>query len=223
MKCTLSGERIKMTEKDILYDYHNYSCNIASREIFLHNHYGSNDEENPGVEYKMSNTFIKNLRALDAKSSDQVTIHMHSVGGEWSDGMAIFDAITMSRCYVTIVAYGQVESMSSIIFQAADTRYITPNTYFMSHFGSTAAIGEYLSVQNLVKYEKQICDIMLSVYAKRCVEGNFFVEKYGKGASTKVKNYLSTKLKSGDWYITANEAVNYGFADKVVDSWQSLN
>jgi ATP-dependent protease ClpP protease subunit len=113
--------------------------------------------------------------------------------------------------------------MSSIIFQAADTRYITPNTYFMSHFGSTAAIGEYLSVQNLVKYEKQICDIMLSVYAKRCVEGNFFVEKYGKGASTKVKNYLSTKLKSGDWYITANEAVNYGFADKVVDSWQSLN
>ena len=69
-----------MTEKDILYDYHNYGCNIASREIFLHNHYGSNDEENPGVEYKMSNTFIKNLRALDAKSSDQVTIHSEGNG-----------------------------------------------------------------------------------------------------------------------------------------------
>ena len=61
---------------------------------------------------------------------------MHSVGGEWSDGMAIYDAISMSRSYITIIAYGQAESMSSIIFQAADRRLITPNTYFMSHYGS---------------------------------------------------------------------------------------
>ena len=212
-----------MNEKDILFDYHNYGCNIASREIFLHNHYGSNDEENPGVEYKMSNTFIKNLRALDAKSSDQVTIHMHSVGGEWSDGMAIFDAISMCRCYVTMVAYGQVESMSSIIFQSADTRYITPNTYFMSHFGSTSANGEYLNVQNWVKYEKHICDIMLDVYARRCINGPYFQEKYsGNPTIGKVKNFLNTKLKSGDWYINSEEAVYYVFADEVIDSWQKL-
>ena len=212
-----------MNEKDILFDYHNYGCNITSREIFLHNHYGSNDEENPGVEYKMSNTFIKNLRALDAKSSDQVTIHMHSVGGEWSDGMAIFDAISMCRCYVTMVAYGQVESMSSIIFQSADTRYITPNTYFMSHFGSTSANGEYLNVQNWVKYEKHICDIMLDVYARRCINGPYFQEKYsGNPTIGKVKNFLNTKLKSGDWYINSEEAVYYGFADEVIDSWQKL-
>lgn len=212
-----------MTEKDILYDYHNYSCNIGSREIFLHNHYGSNDEDNPGVEYKMSNTFIKNLRALDAKSADQVTVHIHSVGGEWSDGMAMFDAITMSRCYISMIAYGQVESMSSIIFQAADTRYITPNTYFMSHFGSTAANGEYLSVQNWVKYEKYICDLMLEVYAKKCIYGKYFQERYeGKPTIGKVKNFLSTKLKSGDWYLNAEEAVHYGFADEIIDSWEKI-
>jgi len=209
-------------EKDILYDYHNYGCHIGSREIFLHNHYGSNDEENPGVEYKMSNTFIKNLRSLDAKSSDNVIIHLHSVGGELSDGMAIFDAITMSRCFITMLAYGQVESMSSIIFQSADARYITPNTYFMSHFGSAAAGGGYLDVQNWMKYEKIICDVMLDVYAKNCANGTYFVDRYGKGAFTKVKNYLNTKLKSGDWYISAEEAVHYGFADKVVKSWEEI-
>jgi ATP-dependent protease ClpP protease subunit len=128
----------------------------------------------------------------------------------------------MCRSHITIIAYGQAESMSSIIFQAADTRLITPNTYFMSHFGSTNAGGDYLNVQNWVKYEKQICDTMLDIYANQCCNGQFFIEKYGKNAVTKVKNYLSTKLKSGDWYITASEAVYYGFADKVIDSWQEL-
>ena len=210
-------------DKDILYDFHNHGSNIDSREIFLHNYYISGDEENPGVEYKMSNTFIKNIRALDIKSDKPILVHMQSVGGEWADGMAMYDAITMCRSHVTIIAYGQAESMSSIIFQAADARLITPHTYFMSHYGSTSAGGDYLNVQNWVKYEKQICDIMLDIYANQCCNGMFFIEKYGKGAVTKVKNYLSTKLKSGDWYITAQEAVNYGFADKVIDSWQNLN
>jgi ATP-dependent Clp protease protease subunit len=211
-----------MLDKDILNDVHNFGCNLSSREIFLHNHYGS-DEDNPGVEYKMANTFIKNLRILNQKSTDQIIIHMHSVGGEWSDGMAIYDAIRMSRCYVTIVAYGQVESMSSIIFQAADARYLTPHTYFMSHFGSTAASGEYQNVQNWIKYEKQICDIMLDIYAKRCTKGAYFEEKYQGGQTMgKVKNFLNTKLKSGDWYINAEEAVHYGFADKIIDTWQKL-
>ena len=109
-------------DKDKLYDFHNYGCNLRTREIFLHNHFGNNDEENPGVEYKMSNTFIKNLRSLDQENNSDVLIHMQSVGGEWADGMAIFDAITMCRSKVNIIVYGQAESMSSIILQAADRR-----------------------------------------------------------------------------------------------------
>ena len=209
-------------DKDLLYDLHNYGANVDTREVFLHNYYASDDAENPGVEYRMSNTFLKNIRALEIKSDKPITIHMHSVGGEWSDGMAIYDAIVMSKCFVTIIAYGQAESMSSIIFQSADARYITPNTYFMSHFGSAAAGGGYLDVQNWMKYEKIICDVMLDVYAKNCANGTYFVDRYGKGAFTKVKNYLNTKLKSGDWYISAEEAVHYGFADKVVKSWEEI-
>ena len=211
-------------DKDLLYDLHNYGANVDTREVFLHNYYASDDAENPGVEYRMSNTFLKNIRALEIKSDKPITIHMHSVGGEWSDGMAIYDAIVMSKCFVTIIAYGQAESMSSIIFQAADKRLMTPNTYFMSHYGSTAAGGEYLSVQNWVKYEKIICDIMLDIYACSCISGKFFKEKYGpKPDVEKVKTYLSRKLKSGDWYLSAEEAVYYGFADEVMHSWQNLN
>tara|TARA_R110000868_G_scaffold66884_3_gene198896 strand:- start:1824 stop:2471 length:648 start_codon:yes stop_codon:yes gene_type:complete len=211
-------------DKDLLYDLHNYGANIDTREIFLHNHYGSNDEDNPGVEYKMSNTFLKNIRALEIKSDKPIVIHMQSVGGEWSDGMVIYDAISMCRCHVTMIAYGQAESMSSIIFQAADKRLITHNTYFMSHYGSTGATGEYLSVQNWVKYEKYICDTMIDIYAGSCVGGKFFKEKYGSGPDIeKIKTFLLRKLKSGDWYLNAEDAVNYGFADRIIDSWQNLD
>ena len=85
-------------DKDLLYDLHNYGANIDTREIFLHNYYSS-DDDNPGVEYKMSNNFLKNIRALEIKSDRPIVIHMQSVGGEWSDGMAIYDAISMSRSF----------------------------------------------------------------------------------------------------------------------------
>jgi ATP-dependent protease ClpP protease subunit len=219
MKCTQLEGKLNM-EPELLKDFHDYGANINTREIFLHNHYHAEDNQNPGVEYRMSNTFIKNLRALDLRNNNPITIHMQSVGGEWPDGMAIFDAIAMCRSYVSIIVYGQAESMSSIILQSADYRYMTPNSYFMSHYGSTAVGSDYLSVQNFVDYERRCASVMFDLYAKRCVEGQFFKDKFGKKPSEKqVKQYLIRKLKSGDWYLNAEEAVYYGFADAILTDW----
>ena len=209
-----------MSEPELLKDFHEYGANILTREIFLHNHYHTEDNQNPGVEYRMSNTFLKNLRALDMKNDQPITIHMQSIGGEWSDGMAIYDAISMCRSYVTIIAYGQASSMSSIILQAADYRAMTPNTHFMCHYGSSDINTDYLSAMNIANYEKGVCDIMFNIYAHRCVNGKFFYEKFGKKPSEKqVKQYLIRKLKSGDWYLDADQAVYYGFADIVLRDW----
>lgn len=209
-----------MAEPELLKDFHDYGANISSREIFLHNHYHSEDNQNPGVEYRMSNTFIKNLRALDLKSDQPIIIHMQSIGGEWTDGMAIYDAISMCRSYITIIAYAQASSMSSIILQAADYRLMTPNSHFMCHYGSSDIYGDYLSAMNLADYERKICDVMFDIYAKRCVNGKFFYEKFGKKPSEKqVKQFLIRKLKSGDWYLDADEAVYYGFADSTLSNW----
>lgn len=207
---------------DILNDIHNYSVDLKGREIFLHNYFGSADAENPGVEYKMSNIFLKNLRLLETKSKDQIIIHMNSIGGEWSDGMAIYDAIRMCDSYITIISYGQVESMSSIILQAADYRMITANSYFMCHYGSSGIASDYLSAQNWINYEKNICDVMLNIYASRCWKSLFFKEKYAKPDESKAKNFLSKKLKDGDWYMSAEDSVYYGFADKIIENWSNL-
>jgi ATP-dependent protease ClpP protease subunit len=209
-----------MSEPELLKDFHDYSANINTREIFLHNYFQGEDNQNPGVEYKMANTFIKNLRALDIKNDMNITIHAHSIGGEWADGMAIYDAIQMCRSYITMIIYGQAESMSSIFLQAADYRYMTPNSHFMCHYGSSDINTDYLSAMQQADYERRICDVMFNLYAKRCVNGKFFYEKFGKKPSEKqVKQFLIRKFKNGDWYLDAEEAVYYGFADSILDNW----
>jgi ATP-dependent protease ClpP protease subunit len=166
----------------------------------------------------MASTLIKNVRYLDSVKNSPILIHMHSIGGSWGDGMAIYDSIQAARSHVTILAYGQAESMSSIILQAANTRVMCPNSYFMCHFGSTGAFGNYLDVQSAVKFEKTQGEVMLDIYADKCEKGKFFKEHFKELTKDKVCRYIKTKLKNGDWYLNANEAVYHGFADGVLTS-----
>ena len=46
------------SQGDIINDLHTNCIDFKSREIYLHNYFGSADTENPGVEYKMSNIFF---------------------------------------------------------------------------------------------------------------------------------------------------------------------
>ena len=194
---------------------HSYNIDAKQREIYLHGHHGSFDDD-PGVEYRMSTTFIKNIRHLDAQKNDPILVHMHSIGGNWGDGMAIYDAIKLAKSHVTILVYGQAESMSSIILQAADSRVMMPSSYFMSHYGSSDCSGSYLDAQNWAKFEQVILEQMLDIYTGRCTKGKFFKEHYKTVTPEKVKGYIRRKLKSGDWYLNAHESVYYGFADVVI-------
>ena len=194
---------------------HNQCIDLEQREIYLHGQHGSFDED-PGVEYRMATVFIKNLRHLDYIKNEPILVHMHSLGGNWGDGMAIFDAIKVSRSHVTILVYGQAESMSSIILQAADKRIMMPNSYFMSHYGSSGNSGNYLDTQNWAKFEEKILDTMLDIYTARSQRGKYFKDKFTTVTEEKVKRFLKRKLKDGDWYLTAHEAVYYGLADNVI-------
>lgn len=202
---------------ELVGDIQSYGIDYKNRELYLHSYVANTDEE-PGVDYRMSTTFYKNIRMLDTMSNAPILIHMHSIGGNWNDGMAIYDAISLCKSYVTIIVYGQAESMSSIILQAADKRVMTPNSYFMCHFGSSGYSGNYLDVQKGAAFEKKMTDAMLNIYTEQCIKGKYFKEHYNEPEFEKVKNYLKRKLKDGDWFMEANESVYYGFADCVLDT-----
>ena len=92
-----------------------------------------------------------------------------------------------------------------------------PNAYFIAHYGSTESSGDYLATQNEAKYDKVIADRMFEIYADQCVSGKFFKNHYKILTIEKVNRFLRKRMKLGDWYLTSDEAVLYGFADSVLD------
>jgi len=194
-------------------EIHTFDLDTANRIIYL---YGSDpiEGEEPGVDYRMSTKFIKNLNILQLASQDPIFIHMNTVGGEWSYGMAIYDAIMNTKCHVTIVAYAWARSMSSIILQAADKRVMMPNADFMIHFGTSYESGHYLAVKSSVEFGIKSEKMMLKIYADKCVNGNYF--KNRNMSYQEVYDFILDKMeKKSDWWITSAEAVDYGFADCV--------
>ena len=54
----------KPQSSDFAGDVHNYSLDFNNREIYLHG-YIANCDEDPGVDYRMASSFIKNIRMMN--------------------------------------------------------------------------------------------------------------------------------------------------------------
>ena len=206
-----------MNDDSLINEIHSYGLNSAAGEIYLHGFF-SNAEEEPGVDYRMATTFIKNLHIIqNIEPNKEVLIHMHTIGGSWQDGMAIYNSILLCPSHVTTVAYSTASSMSSVILQASDLRLAMPDTDCLIHFGSVFAEGNSLAVISAVDHEKKLNSRMLDIYTDRCIKGKFFNQHYKSLTRDKVKSYIAKKLKNKvDWLLSAEEAVFYGFADGII-------
>lgn len=199
--------------RDIVSEIHNYGIDVKNREIYINEFDDSG--ESAGVDHRMLQNFIKNINILKNLNKEPITIHMQTVGGCWYSGMGIYDAIRNCRCKTTFIAYGQLCSMGTIIIQSATKRLITENSTFMVHWGSSEISGHYLSSQNLAAFEKNAAQQMVDIYAEKCHKtGKFFKES--DYSLSKTKAYIKRKLNGGDWYMTPNEAIDFGFVDGIL-------
>lgn len=202
----------KSDNDDRISDVHSSSIDVDNRTIYLQEKEDSS--ETTGVDFRMVQTFIKNINILQSISSDPITVYMQTVGGCWYSGMGIYDAIKFSKCKVNIIGYAQICSMGTIIMQAADKRILMPHCIFMCHYGSSDHTGDFLSSQNFAQVDKQNCQIMVDIYAERCHKtGKYFRDR--ADSLSRVKSYIKRKMKDGDWYLNAVDAIDYGFADYV--------
>jgi ATP-dependent protease ClpP protease subunit len=214
MSNTLITKKGRNQKHDIIEEIHSYNICIDTREIFLHGEPGESNEDS-GVDFRMANRFLKNVRLLEAAGDDPIIVHQHNIGGDWCDGMLIFDAITQCQCHIILVMHGEASSMGSIIPQAADTRLIMPNCTFMIHDGSTDLEGTHKQVQSAAVLEGKMRDRMLEIYSSVCLNGHYFQKEQ---ADTKaITKYIVSKMnEKEDWYLSAREAVAFGFADAVL-------
>lgn len=201
-----------MAKKDEYYleNVHCYNIDEKNRNIFLHAEFEENES---GIDFRVATRFIKNLLYLDSISNDPITIHLISYGGCWNYGMAIYDAIKKAKSEITTISYGHARSMSSIIPQAAKKRLICKHADFMIHYGSYSDEGDMRKVVEGIKHYEKANEVMLNIYAERCIDGQFFKETFSK---SEIKDYLKGKMDlKVDWWLNAEEAIYYGFMDEI--------
>jgi ATP-dependent protease ClpP protease subunit len=201
-------------EHETLYSIHNYNVDINNREIYLHS-YIDGDEEG-GVDYRSATLLEKNLRYLNLLSLEPILIHMHLPGGDWQDCLGMYDAIKFSKAKIIILAYGKVESSSSVLLQAADLRILMPNTNVLIHYGSFSVDAEHSKAAAAgIQWNERECDKMVDIFTDRCMNSSICVEKNWKRMMAK-KHIVSQLANKCDWILTAQEAVDYGFADGIL-------
>ena len=162
----------------IVDELHRWNILLDTREIYIHGHV-DNQEADPGVDWKMSNNFIKNIHLLERiDSSKPIVIHMHSVGGEWCEGMMMYDAIHNCTSPTIAITHGIAASMGSIVPLSASLVISMPSCWWMIHDGYTD-ISEQTYKQSLswAEWEKETREEMLEVYLGSCKNAKFFKGK----------------------------------------------
>jgi len=195
----------------LIHDIHEYNLNLDTREVWLHGFLSEKDEAE--VDYRMANVFLKNLRLLETVGTGPILVHQCTCGGDWNYGMAIFDIIAACRSRVTILCHAHARSMSSVIPQAADVRVMTPNADCMIHYGDGEVEGYTPQVISEVEWWKVLNERMLEIYVE-AVRGS---KQFYRWSQRKIREFLDAKLRATpNWYMTAREAVDFGFMDAVL-------
>jgi ATP-dependent protease ClpP protease subunit len=89
-----------------------------------------------------------------------------------------------------------------------------PNAEFMIHCGSDGFDGDSRSFEATARWSEKLNARMIDIYAMRCSRGPFFRRK--KMTREKVRQFLRDGLnEKREWYMTAIEAVDYGFMDGI--------
>lgn len=213
------NKKVKKTLDDGLISHINdYAIDVDHREIFLFPReeymYGGDGEPlgEPGVEFGLANQFIKNLRLLSNLSDDPILIHLKSCGGDWVEGLAMYQAMRACPNRIVMLNYASARSMSSILFCAADYRAMMPYSTFMIHRGEAWIGGTGTQVVTEFSEYQKAEKIMFGIYAERLREN----ELMSGWPDKKIHQWLNKKMKeTEEVYFTAEEALTYNWADTI--------
>jgi ATP-dependent Clp endopeptidase proteolytic subunit ClpP len=147
----------------------------------------------------------RNLNFHEQRESTEIRMMINSIGGDLCSGFALIDIMRSSEIDVATFGLGTIASAGLAIFMAGKKgkRYITQNTSILSHQFSWGSWGKEHELYARNKEFELTTQRMLAHY-KKCTGLN---EK-------KIKEIL---LPPQDVWLSAEEAVRYGIADKIVE------
>ncbi|GAB6455843.1 Clp protease ClpP [Bacillus cereus] len=149
----------------------------------------------------------KTREMFDNIDADEIELHIHSVGGDAFEGIAICNYLRSHKASVTAVIDGLAASAASLIAMGADKIIMPSNTTMMVHRASTYAYGNADSLEKQAKMLRDVDDALIQSYRNR-FNGEF---------------HELEALLDNETYMTAETAKSYGFCDEIVDSIESVD
>lgn len=172
--------------------YDLYSRLLSDRIIFLSGE----------ITDDTANIIISELLYLDSLSNDDIYLYINSPGGSVTAGLAIFDTMNYIKSDVQTIVVGMAASMGAFLLASGTKgkRCALPNSEIMIHevLGGTEGQATVVKIQ---------ADRILKLRDKM----NSLLAKLTNKSITRIN-----KDTERDYFMSAQEALNYGLIDKIL-------
>lgn len=151
----------------------------------------------------VANAVIAQLLFLDAQNSkEDIKIYVNSPGGMVTAAMAIYDTMQYVKANVQTICVGLAASGAALLLAAGKKgkRYILPNSEVLIHQVMGGALGQATDVDIHARHIIKIKDRLSKILAKHTGQKLDKVER-------------DTER---DYFMNADEALEYGIVDKII-------
>lgn len=155
------------------------------------------------IDDDVANSVVAQLLLLDSENPEKdIMLYINSPGGVITSGMAIFDTIKLIKADVSTICLGEAASMGAFLLSAGakGKRMALPMSRIMIHQPLGGAKGQATDIEIEAK----------EILRMKNMLNNLLAEHSGQSID-KIKEDTER-----DYYMSAQEAVEYGLIDKVI-------
>lgn len=191
-----------MPEKTELTDLLTYGIDIKNRRIYFGLPIDSSEEVASDFTMSSVELAIRALHKMADDSNKPIEIHMSSYGGDPYAMLRLHDEILASPCQIKFFGGGAIMSAATWIMAVADERYLHENAKVMLHDGwEDPGVGKHTDLLISAKEAKVLQARLYEIYAK----------------NSKMPVVFWQDVCQRDLFLTAQEAIILGLADKIIE------
>ncbi|RIM88331.1 Clp protease ClpP [Staphylococcus xylosus] len=132
----------------------------------------------------------------------EIDVHINSAGGNVFEGHAIYNMLKMHKAKINIYVDALAASIASVIAMSGDTIFMHKNSFMMIHNSWIMTIGNAKELRDTANLLEKTDESSNSAY----------LDKSNKLTEEELK-----KLLEAETWLTADEAVDKGLADEVLE------
>ena len=159
---------------------------------------------NEDVNSASAGVVVAQLLYLEGQDPEKdISLYINSPGGVITDGMAIYDTMQYIKCDVSTICIGMAASMGAFLLAAGakGKRFALPNSEIMIHQPSGGAQGQATDISIHANHILRVKDKLNQILSERTGQPLEVVKR-----DTERDNFM-----------TAQEALEYGLIDKVIE------